>query len=351
MPLDALHGENPRPVSYSYRAYGLTFRCDTPVSAFAQESTDLQRYDLFVSFGPEQDWVREARRLPPHLEHPRPGEVGRDNSPFTLTSFGAGLFFELNYGDEAFFFVDGGAERLWGTCLPPLTMDDLAVYLRGPVMGFVLRRRGVMALHASAVAVEGRAVVLCGPSESGKSTTAAALALRGVPVLSDDITALSDGVAGFQVEPGYPRICLWPDAVRDLLGQPDALPRLTPSWEKCFLPLDGNNASFEAHKRPLGAVYMLAPRAAEANAPRIEEVGLREALLELVQNTYMNWLLDRNQRAAEFDALSKLVTQVPVRRIVPHADPGRIGELCDLILADARCLSTDCDSASLISKR
>jgi hypothetical protein len=73
--------------------------------------------------------------------------------------------------------------------------------------------------------------------------------------------------------------------------------------------------------------------------------------MELVQNTYMNWLLDRHQRAAEFDALSKLVTQVPVRRIVPHADPGRIGELCDLIQADAGCLSADCDSNSLISKR
>jgi hypothetical protein len=208
-----------------------------------------------------------------------------------------------------------------------------------------------MALHASAVAVEGRAVVLCGPSEAGKSTTAASLALRGVPVLSDDITALSDSSAGFQVEPGYPRICLWPDAVRDLLGQPDALPRLTPSWEKCFLPLDGNNARFEAQRKPLGAVYLLAPRMAEANAPRIEEMGAREALLDLVQNTYMNWLLDRNQRAAEFDALSKLVMQVPVRRIVPHADPGRIGHLCDLILADAKGLSSDYESTSLISKR
>jgi hypothetical protein len=338
-------------VTFSYRAYGLTLTSDTSVSAFAQESTDLQRYDLFVSLGQEQDWAREAKGLPPHLEHPRLGEVGRENSPFTLTSFGAGLFFELNYGDEAFFLVDGGAERLWGTCLPPLTMDDLAVYLRGPVMGFVLRRRGVMALHASAVVVEGRAFVLCGSSESGKSTTAAALALRGAPVLSDDITALSEGGADFQVEPGYPRICLWPDAVRDLLGQPDALPRLTPSWEKCFLALDGNKAKFEAQRKPLGAVYLLAPRLAEADAPRIEEVGPREALLELVQNTYMNWLLDRNQRAAEFDALSKLVTQVPVRRIVPHADPGRIGELCDLILADAGCLSADCNSTSMISKR
>jgi hypothetical protein len=338
-------------VTYFYRAYGVTLGCDTPVSALTQERTELERYDIVVSLGPETDWVREARGLPSHLEHPRPGAVEGDDSPFTLTSYGAGEFFELAYGNEALFFVDAAAERLWGTCLPPLTNEDVATYLLGPVMGFVLRRRSVMALHASAVAVEGRAVVLCGPSESGKSTTAGALALRGVPVLSDDITALSDSSAGFQVEPGYPRICLWPDAVGDLLGQPDALPRLTPTWEKCFLPLDGNKAKFEAHWKPLGAVYLLAPRAAEANPPRIEEVGAREALLELVQNTYMNWLLDRNQRAAEFDALSKLVTQVPIRRIVPHADPGRIGELCDLILADAGCLSADCNSSSMISKR
>jgi len=32
-------------------------------------------------------------------------------------------------------------------------------------------------------------------------------------------------------------------------------------------------------------------------------MSFREALLSLVQNTYMNWLLNRKQRAAEFDAL------------------------------------------------
>lgn len=338
-------------MSYFYRAYGLTFCSDTAVPAFPQESNELKRYDLFMSLGPEQDWVRDAKLLPSELKFPRPGEVGRDNSPLTLTSFAGGEFLKLAYNDGTEFVTDRGATRVWGACSPPLSMDDLAVYLRGPVMGFLLRRRRVTALHASAVAFGGRALVLCGPSEAGKSTAAAALALRGVPVLSDDITALREDRDGFQVEPGYPRICLWPDAVRDLLGHPDALPRLTPSWDKCFLPLDGIRAKFEAQRRPLAAVYMLAPRTEEANAPRIEEVGASEALLNLVQNTYMNWLLDRNQRAAEFDALSKLVAQVPVRRIVPHADPKRIGDLCDLIQADAGCLSSDCDSTSLISKR
>ena len=336
-------------MTYPYRAYGLTLSCDTPVSALRLERTDLERYDIMVSLGPEPDWVREARRLPSHLEHPRPGETERDNSPFTLTSFGAGEFFELAYGDEALFLVDGAAERLWGTCLPPFTEEDVATYLLGPVMGFVLRRRSVLALHASAVRIGGQAVALCGESQAGKSTTAAALALRGIPVLCEDITPLIEEDGKFQVEPGYPRVCLWPDAVETLFGARDALPRLTPSWEKFFLPLDGRNAKFEEQRQVVRAVYLFAPRVAEAEAPRIETLSAREALLDLVQNTYMNWMLDRRQRAAEFDVLSKLVTQVPIRRIVPHLDPGRIGALCELIVADAERVSAAYDSVAGVS--
>jgi hypothetical protein len=49
----------------------------------------------------------------------------------------------------------------------------------------------------------------------------------------------------------------------------------------------------------------------------------------------MNWLPDREQRAREFEALTQLVTEVPVRRIVAHSDPKRIEHLCSAILADA----------------
>jgi len=257
----------------------------------------------------------------------------------------------LAYGNEARFLVDGAAERIWGTCPPPLTNEDMATYLLGPVMGFVLRRRSILALHASAVRIGGQAVALCGESQSGKSTTAAALALQGIPVLCEDITPLIEEHGSFQAEPGYPRVCLWPDAVEKLFGRQDALPRLTPSWDKYFLPLDGDNARFEEQRQVLGAVYLFAPRVAEADAPRIETMSAREALLGLVQNTYMNWLLDRSQRAGEFEALSKLVKQVPVRRIIPHVDPGRIGALCELIVADAERLSAGCESAASVSAR
>src|SRR5262249_45498640 len=213
--------------------------------------------------------------------------------------------------------------------------EDLATYLLGPVMGFVLRRRGITALHASAVCLGEVAVVISGPAAAGKSTTAAALALRGAPALCEDITALHESEGRFCIQPGYPRVCLWPDSVEKLFGSNDALPNLTPNWEKKFLALDGERAKFEDRMRPLGAIYLLEQRADEESAPSLETITPREALLALVQNTYMNILLTREQRAAEFELLSRLVKAIPCKRVVPHKDAARIEALCELLETDA----------------
>jgi hypothetical protein len=84
-------------------------------------------------------------------------------------------------------------------------------------------------------------------------------------------------------------------------------------------------------KLRLGLIYILAPRSDAADAPRVEPLRPKDSLLELVQNTYMNWLLNREQRAEEFNVLGNLVQQVPVCRLVPHRDPRKIPKLCELI--------------------
>ena len=337
-------------MNHSYRAYGLTFSLDHPVSGLFPE-TKGKAPDVVAELTPNPPpWVRQARMLPPFVRSSKGKNIEMVDSPCKLTEFGVGQFFELAYADGARFVTDNAGSRLWGTCSDPLTIEDLAVYLRGPVIGFLLQRRGVGVLHASAVCLKEHAVVLCGQSAAGKSTTAAALALRGVPILCDDIAALRQQESSVYVEPAYPRICLWPNAVRDLFGAPDALPRLTPTWEKCFLPLDGAHANFEMQPRPLAVIYILAERK-EENAPRIEEVTPAEALLELVRNTYMNWFLDRKQRAAEFHTLSEIVAQVPVRRIVPHLHFSHIDELCSLITTDAIALISSRPSAVILPAR
>ena len=332
-----MHSSFSLPLTHSYRAYGLHCISNAPIPAFhaaqdAPSGSDLT-FDLHI---PPPAWIQSCD-FPSSLQY-RPQEPDIADPPFAIARFEKEKYFEITYRDGTQFAIDAAANRVWAACPPPLTREDLSTYLVGPVMGFLLRLRGTLCLHASALSVAGHAIALCGASQAGKSTTSAALALAGVPVLTEDVTPVTESGEGFLVQPGYPRICLWPDSVKELLGSPDALPLLTPNWEKRFLPLDGQRAKFEWEPKPLGAIYLLAPRVAAASAPRIEALDQREALLALVQNTYLNWLLDRSQRAAELDLLAKIVSQVPVRRVIPHADPTRLGVLRDLIAQDAGTL-------------
>jgi hypothetical protein len=328
-------------VTLSYTTYGLNLSSNSPIPGLRVAPGGSHCPDVRVELGREPQWVREVLQLPSLALQSIAACPETQDPAFLLTSFGEGRFFQLAYSDGTRFVVNGEATRIWGTAGESQTIEDLSTYFLGPVMGFILRRRGITALHASAFCVDDKAIVLTGEAGSGKSTTAAALAVRGVPVLCEDVAAVEVKDGNFCVQPGYPRVCLWPQSVEMLMGRPDALPRLTPNWDKFYLPLDGATARLETQKRPLGAVYILAPREMAADAPRMEEVSNREVLLELVQNTYMNWLLDRAQRAAEFEWLAHLVSHIPVRRIVPHRDPARIGALCELILADARSLLAD----------
>ena len=162
---------------------------------------------------------------------------------------------------------------------------------------------------------------------------------------AEDIAAIAENQGQFFVQPGYPRVCLWPDAVEKLLGDKEALPNLTPMWDKRYLALDGGRATFAERITPLGAVYLLGDRAMDERAPRIEAISPREGLLELVQNTYMNALLTKEQRATEFELLSRLVNRVPCKRLIPHRDASRLGKLCELMEGEGRAINSERQTA------
>jgi hypothetical protein len=320
-------------VSYFYIAYGVGIHSRSKIEGLECAEPQATPFTVQFETGPEPEWVLSAKSSPGRILVQRPQDQAAD-SRFVLTEHAGGAGYELAYSD-ARFVLDGATERLWAMALPPLTPRELSLYFLGPVMGFLLRRRGITCLHASAVEFNNQAVLFSGHGGYGKSTTAAALALRGTPVLADDIVPLELTNGSYWVIPGYPRICLWPDTVAQLLGDEDRLPRLTPGWEKRYLPLDGTRAKFAEEKKKLGLIYLFGERSSAASAPHIEELGQKEGLLALVQNTYMNWLIDREQRAEEFDELSRMVQQIPVRRVIAHTDGERIEALCMLILEDS----------------
>jgi hypothetical protein len=204
-------------------------------------------------------------------------------------------------------------------------------------MGFVLRLNGVTPLHASSVDVDGKAVTIVGPPGAGKSTTAAAFAHLGHDVLSDDVAALHDTGERMEVAPGYPRVNLWPDSVRALHGSEDALPTITPTWAKRFLPLE-RASRFACQPLPLGAIYLLGRRDSNRQKTSFEQVAASEALVSLVGNAYVNYLLDREMRHRDFHVLSQIVATIPVRRVNPCGDCSRVIEVAEAIAADARSI-------------
>ena len=250
----------------------------------------------------------------------------------------SGSYYRLRYADGFEFAVDDTGTQVWGRWPESQTDADALAYLLNPVLGFVLRLRGVTALHASAIVVDDGAVVIAGPSGAGKSTLAAALAARGCPVLADDIVALGDHEGGLVAYPAYAHLRLWPESGALLFGSSDALPPLTPTWEKRRLDLDQPGYRMQTEPTPLRAVYVLAPRTDEHDAPRIEITDQSSALLSLVTNVYSAAIPLTAARGHDLTVLGQLVRDIPVRRILPHADPSRLGELCDTLVADVRRL-------------
>lgn len=254
-----------------------------------------------------------------------------------------GARFRFAYADGTEFVVDRLGIEVWTRWAPESTLDDTATYLLGPVLGFLLRLRGVICLHASAVVIGGRAIALLGPPGAGKSTTAAALGRLGFSVMTDDIVALTNVVSPY-VQPGYPQLRLWPESVEFLFGDADALPKLTPTWEKRALDLSRGPQRFESSARPLAAVYLLSePDDARAGGPLqrempVEPLGGTRGLVALLANSYAGYLLDGDMRRQELEALVQLQSRVPVRRVVAPVDRMRVPQLCNRIIGDFAAL-------------
>jgi hypothetical protein len=245
-----------------------------------------------------------------------------------------GDFFRIQYSDGTVIAVDAKGNNVWATWPDSATVEDTATYLLGPTLGFILRLRGVTCLHASAIAVGGRAIALVGPSGSGKSSTAAAFAQLGYGVLSDDVVPLTDPGDGFIVQPAYPRIRLWPASTASLFGSVDALPRITPGWDKRFLDLNGPRYRFQQSPLPLAAIYLLGERSSDIDQPLIAEINPQAAFISLVAETYTNYLLTPQQRASEFEIVGRLVAEMPIRRVTPCAGFDKLPALCGAIVED-----------------
>ena len=327
-------------MEWAYASYGLSLLADGEIPGLAR-SAPAPAPDVCVRLN-----TRPARNRPGArvrwYESERLNAHGRPNLVICRTRPDDAFHFVYDDGIEFLIHPDGG--EVWCAWPESATVADAAVYLRGPILGLVLRLRGIVCLHASAIAIDDSAIAILGSAGAGKSTTAAGFVELGFPLLADDVAALHVRGSRFHVAPAYPRLNLWPDAGEALYGSAGALPRIAPAdgintaWDKRYRDLEPDR-EFHPCALPLAAVYVLDERAAVA-APRIAALSARDAFVTLTDGTHVNYALDESMRATEFRVLGQLVRTVPVRLVTPHDSPARVLDLCHTILSDYRRITS-----------
>lgn len=329
-------------MAFRYQAFGLTIQASRPISRLYPSEDPNRPVDVLLDF--EKGTPAPGAHLSPLLWYESPRDP--DGHRLRVWRLGEGSAFLFGYSDGVRFLIDGSGKQVSASWPDGSTFEDMATYLLGPVLGFILRLHGVVCLHASAVAFHHRALAFLSPSGFGKSSAAAVFAQRGFPVLSDDIVAISDQGDRFQVKPAYPRLQLWPTSVKTLFGRDDALPRITPQnplWDKCDLDLNRGGYRFQTSPLELAAVYT-GRHAEEGNLPRMEDLSAQAGFLALIANTYSSNLLDKEMRSLEFDVLSRLAAVVPVKCLKSQKNLIDLNRTCDMVLDDALGYPASIDS-------
>ncbi len=322
---------------FNYFVFGLHVHSNLPLRGVNPDNSSTEACEVELHLG-LRPYVEKENSRPEELTY-----VSSDTEPtgepsLRIWKVDDGVYVRLAYADGTEFWLDRRRENIWASWPDRLSLENAATYLFGPVLGLLLRLRGVTCLHASAVSFGERSVAFVGTAGAGKSTTAAAFARQGYAALSDDIVTLERQQGQFYVQPAYPYLCLWPDSVQMLYGAAEELPRFLGDWDKRCLLLGEGGERYENRSLPLGAIYVLGARRPDP-APYIEALRPQSALLCLIADTYANKILDRNMRAKEFEVLGQLVSSVAVRRVYPNGDPSRIEELCRAIRKDYESLN------------
>lgn len=313
-----------------HRAAGLIISANRRLPGFVAVA-DQQRPDVRIHLAVRPHW-HDASSTPVYATD----HVDASGIPIVRVSRSPEGF-HFQYADQTRIWIHASGTDVWCTWPASASLDDTCTYLCGPILGFLLRIRGALALHASAVQIGSGAIGFVGAHGAGKSTLAAALGAAGCPVVTDDVLHLHLRAeeAGWMAEPFESMLRLWPDGAQLALGAGAELPAITAGWDKRALHLGGAMPAASA-PLPLLALALLAP---DGPATAIEPLSAGTALVHLAANSSAAHLLDSASRAVEFSALSSLVRSVPCVAITAPGDPAAFPHFVTRVLEWTRAFA------------
>lgn len=190
---------------------------------------------------------------------------------------------------------------------------DVRGYLLGSIFVVLCQQRGLLPLHASAIAGKSGVVAFLANSGQGKSTLAAHLARRGYRVLADDI-CLIDATQpdSAMVIPTAPWLKLWRSSLENLGRKADGLDRVFTDDDKYRLPL-----APVLTPEPIRRLVFLEGNAIASATVEMEEVPRVQAVPLLMNLTHHSYLLEATgQQEENFLRCGRVLSQASAYRLI-----------------------------------
>lgn len=188
--------------------------------------------------------------------------------------------------------------------------------------------RGLDVLHASAVAVAGRAVAFLGGSGAGKTTLASRIAASGAPLVTDDVLAIEPAGGGVRAHRGSTVARVDPRELRAMTpAQRRTLGPVLVRGEKCHVAPVPAPASL-----PLGLTYHL-QRPADVTGVEIVAVRPYDPML-LLGSSFLTYLTARERLRRQLECFAAVARATPLHQIRVGPDANS-ADVADAVLRHA----------------
>jgi hypothetical protein len=190
---------------------------------------------------------------------------------------------------------------------------DVRGYLLGSIFVVLCQQRGLLPLHASAIAGKSGVVAFLANSGQGKSTLAAHLAQRSFRVLADDVCLIDAAQGGAaMVIPTAPWLKLWRNSLESLGREVEGLDRVFSEDDKYRMPL-----APILTPEPISKLVFLEANDISSVTTRIEEVPRVQAIPLLMNLTHHSYLLEpTGQQEQNFLRCGRVLSQARAYRLL-----------------------------------
>lgn len=244
----------------------------------------------------------------------------------------------LRFHGLADFFIRGDGQEIVCCPRPELPPHTTRHLLLDQVIPLVMNLKGREALHASAVLTPEGVVAFVGLTGSGKSTLAGSFVRVGYSLFSDDCLALVERHQGINAIPAYPGLRLRRDALAWLFGNDGAHTSVAHYTDKHRVAIGTAPVGYCAEPGPLVRLYALTDPA-EAKGKTgiaIDRLSPRDKLMALIRSAFRLDITDPAMLTRQLCFLARVVSIVPVRRLLFPRDFRRLPAVREAILADLK---------------